>query len=287
MATKEVMATAPLMALVYDRTFVTGSWREAWRRRKVYYAGLAATWLLLGYLMLGSGHRGGTAGFGLGISPWNYGLSQCRAVVHYLALAFWPHPLVFDYGGSDVVRRVADVLPQGAFLFLLLAGTIVGLVRRSALGFCGVWFFAILAPTSSFVPVADTVFEHRMYLPLAGVVTLAVAGIHGLLGRRAWIVFLGLAVGLGGLTVRRNADYRSEEAIWRDTVGKRLSNVRAHYTLGSVLFQQGRREEAMACYREALRLDPGSAEAMTIWATPLSGLGGCRRRSPVSRPRSG
>ena len=33
MATKEVMVTAPLVVLLYDRTFLAGSFREAWRRR--------------------------------------------------------------------------------------------------------------------------------------------------------------------------------------------------------------------------------------------------------------
>jgi hypothetical protein len=43
MATKEVMATAPLLGLLYDRTFLAGSFREAWQRRRWWYVGLAAT----------------------------------------------------------------------------------------------------------------------------------------------------------------------------------------------------------------------------------------------------
>ena len=54
MASKEVMVSAPLMVLLYDRTFVAGSFREAWRQRRGLYAGLAASWLLLGWLVLGS-----------------------------------------------------------------------------------------------------------------------------------------------------------------------------------------------------------------------------------------
>ena len=44
MATKEVMATAPVIVLLYDRTFLAGSFREAWRRRYGLYLALAATW---------------------------------------------------------------------------------------------------------------------------------------------------------------------------------------------------------------------------------------------------
>jgi tetratricopeptide (TPR) repeat protein len=260
MATKEVMVTAPLLVLLYDRTFVAGTFRDAWHRRWRLYAGLAATWLLLGWLMASTGSRGGTAGFALGITWWEYALTQVRAIVHYLGLAFWPHPLVFDYGGAVLARGFAAIVPSAAILGALLAGTVVALRRWPAIGFAGAWFFAILAPTSSVVPVADTMFEHRMYLPLVAVVALAVLGGFALAGRRSLIVFAALAVGLGWATVIRNQDYRSELALWSDTVAKRPENVRAHYTLGSALFEAGRVSEALQQYEEALHLKPDSAE---------------------------
>ena len=121
MATKEVMVTAPFLVLLYDCTFVAGTPMEAWRRRRKYYLGLAATWLLLALLVLRQGGaRGAAAGFGLGVSPSTYALTQCRAITHYLGLAFWPHPLVLDYG-TPLVRGAGEVLPQ-ALLLVLLAG---------------------------------------------------------------------------------------------------------------------------------------------------------------------
>ena len=119
MASKEVMVTAPLIVLLYDRTFVAGTWAEAWRRRRRYYFSLAATWLLLAALLVHQGgSRGGAAGFGLGITPWTYALTQCRAVVHNLRLAFWPRPLIFDYG-TQVVTRTKEVAAQANLLALL------------------------------------------------------------------------------------------------------------------------------------------------------------------------
>src|SRR5208283_1715692 len=44
MGTKEVMATAPIVVLLYDRCFLAGSFLEALRRRLPFYLGLAATW---------------------------------------------------------------------------------------------------------------------------------------------------------------------------------------------------------------------------------------------------
>ncbi len=64
MATKEVMVTAPAMVFLYDRTFLAGTFREAWRRRWKLHLALASTWLLLLALVAGTGwDRGGAAGF--------------------------------------------------------------------------------------------------------------------------------------------------------------------------------------------------------------------------------
>ena len=172
MASKEVMASAPLIVLLYDRTFVAGTFRQALRKSPRLYAGLACTWFLLGYLVLSTSNRNGTAGFNTGITPWTYLLTQCRAIVHYLQLAVWPRPLIFDYG-SEVVQSVADVFLPALFLLSLFVGTVIALRRWPIVGFAGAWFFAILAPSSSIVAVVtQTVAEHRMYLSLAAVTSL-------------------------------------------------------------------------------------------------------------------
>jgi hypothetical protein len=88
MATKEVMVSAPLIVLLYDRTFVARSFREAWHRHWGLYMAMAATWVLLAALTAGTGwDRGGTSGFDVGVSPWAYWLTQFPAVTRYLWLS--------------------------------------------------------------------------------------------------------------------------------------------------------------------------------------------------------
>ena len=266
MASKEVMITAPVLVLLYDRTFVAGSFREAWRRRGGFHLALAGTLLLLGLLVAGTGGtRGTAAGFGLGVSWWSYLLRQCEAVLLYLKLSVWPHPLVLDYG-TAVGNRFADVW----WLAALLVATVWSVVRKPAVGFLGACFFVILAPSSSVVPlVTQTVAEHRVYLPLAAVTGLAVAGLHTLARRQAVLVAVALAVGLGGLTLRRNDDYRSAIAIWRDTVAKAPANPRAHYNLGNALFHAGQFAAAVGPYETALRLKPRDAAVLANLAGAL------------------
>ena len=273
MGTKEVMVTAPLMVCLYDRTFVAGSFREAWRTRGRFYAALGATWLVLAWLLVGTGGRGGTAGFVSSVTWWQYAFTQCGAVVHYLRLAVWPVPLVFDYGGSVLVRSLAEVWWQAIVVLALLGLTIWALVRKPRSGFLGAWFFAILAPTSSVVPLADTVFEHRIYLSLAAVVVASVLVLHTVAGRRGLMVGAALAVGLGWLSLRRNEDYRSEQTLWSDTVAKRPENARAHTNLGIALAESGRVADAVAQYQEAIRIEPAIPAAQLNLCNALTRLG--------------
>ncbi len=262
MATKEVMVSAPLLVLLYDRTFLSGSFREAWRRRWRLHAGLAATWLVLPFLVLSTRGRNGSAGFGAGVPWWSYALTQFPAILHYLRLCLWPHPLNFDYGAA-LVPASLGVLPYVLAVAVLLAATLWALAKRPALGFLGASFFALLAPSSSIVPVAtQTMAEHRMYLPLAVVLAAVSLGMNALLGRRCLPAVLLLASALGVLTWQRNQVYRSEYILWSDTVAKSPANDRAHNNLGSALGKMpGRAAEAMDQYKEALRLNPGNAEA--------------------------
>jgi tetratricopeptide (TPR) repeat protein len=262
MACKEVMVTAPVMVLLYDRTFVAGGFRAAWVRRWGYYLPLAGTWLLLAWLVAGTGGRGGSAGFGIERSSWEYLLTQCQAIVRYFGLVVWPHPLVFDYG-MTTVGGFAAVWWQALLLIALAAGTAWALVKRPVAGFIGAWFFVLLAPSSSVVPVVtQTMAEHRMYLALAAPLILVAAVLYGWLGRRAWPVLGVLAVLGGVVTFARNADYATAQGLWADTVAKRPTNARAHHNLGLAELSRGRLAEAERHLRDAIALAPGSSEPL-------------------------
>jgi tetratricopeptide (TPR) repeat protein len=263
MACKEVMVSAPLLALLYDRTFFAGSFRAAWRARWRLYVGLMAGWVLLAFLVLGTRGRGGTAGFGLSVTPLEYAVTQAVALSRYLGLVFWPHELVFDYG-RYVARDAAAIAAGLALIGGLLALTLVALRRWPGPAFAGMLFFALLAPTSSFVPVAtQTMGEHRMYLALAGVLMLVAGALWHWLDRRVVLAFFGIAiVGAGVRTVARNADYASVEKLWRETLRQCPANVRAYNVLAGVLLERGDLQEAEGLLATALPLNPQSADTL-------------------------
>ena len=60
---------------------------------------------------------------------WRYLATQAGVLLHYLRLAFWPSPLVLDYGCPRALS-VGQVVPQAIVLGLLLSGTAVALVAE-------------------------------------------------------------------------------------------------------------------------------------------------------------
>lgn len=266
MGTKEVMVSAPIIVWVWDEIFRPGSRMRRWP----LYAGLAATWAVLAWLVALES-RPGSVGLGLGWSSWEYLRTQAAVVAHYLRLAVVPAPLVFDYAWPKA-PSLAAVAPQAALLAALAALTAVALWRRRPAGFAGAWFFVILAPTSSVLPIpTEVAAEHRMYLPLAAVVATIVLGAfsggRALVSRRpalgpllhaAAVVGASAAlVLLGSLTHDRNRVYWSKEALFFDTVSKRPENARARVAYGLELLAATRYAEAEEQLKVATGLDAG------------------------------
>lgn len=270
MGTKEVMVTAPVIVLAYDRTFLAGSLREAWRRRGRVHLALMATWIPLILLVIGTGaNRGHTAGLDTGEGWGAYLATQAPAILHYLRLSLWPHPLAFDYG---VFRTSpAEALPGALVVGLLGAAALAALWRRPAWGFLGLWFFGILAPTSLVPSSMQMMAEHRMYLSLAAVLAAGVALLFCRVRPRAALwTCLALAAVFAVLTVRRNELYASPVSLWGDTVAKRPGDSVARGNLGAALFQSGQVDEAIEQYRDSARLDPTSIYARLNLANALA-----------------
>ena len=271
-ATKETVATVPLLLLLYDRTFIAGAFREAWKQRPWFHGLMVLSWVPLALLMAQTGNRGGTVMIDRGVTAWMSLITQGKAITGYLQLVFWPHPLVIDYGDfvMEVESGLAAVWPQFVFVSVLVLATAVALVRWPRWGFPGAWFFLILGPSSSFIPLLSQVrAEHRMYLPLAAVVWLVVLLIHRTAGRAAPVVVLVLATALGVVTAARNNDYESGMTLWSDTVRNHPGNPRAHYSLGLEYYREGDWAATIREFRETVRMVPGYLAAQLSLAGVL------------------
>jgi tetratricopeptide (TPR) repeat protein len=269
LGSKEVAISLPIMILLYDRLLLSGSFSEIRRRRWGMYVALLAVWAAFAVLQFLAGPRP-WAGYALPVSWFEYARSQPGVVLHYLRLVFWPQPLVLDYGWRPA-QAIAEILPGAMVVAALLAATGYALWRWPAWGLLGAWFFLVLAPTSSVMPLNDLAVEHRMYLPLAAVAVAVVFAAYAAAGalvlsarRRAMVLrcLLGsVAAALAILTWQRNNDYRDGLLLWQDVVARRPNHPRARNSLGNALADRGKLDDAIAQFRQALEIAPGYAVA--------------------------
>ncbi len=286
MASKEVMVTAPLMVVLYDRAFRLDSWRDLrsplLRSRRWFYGALATTLVLLATIVATS-PRGTSASF-TGAIPWyEYLHTQGWAIAHYVRLAVVPVGLSLDYVSTPIAHWRG--IPGLVLLTALALITILAWTRASRWGwlaFLGTWFFAILAPSSSVLPVlTEVAAERRMYLPLAAVLVLLVVGVvagsdrfavprqanGGAVSRRAQALGA-MACAVCGvfavLTFERGRLYQSPEAIWRDATMEQPDDARAWYNLGVMVSNAStlRAAEAEHDFRQALVIDSTYADAL-------------------------
>jgi tetratricopeptide (TPR) repeat protein len=294
MGTKEAMVTAPVLVLLYDRAFFAGSFIAAFRRRWGLYVGLAATWLILAALLWSGPRQEQSSGFSISGSL-SYAINQGVVIMRYLRLVVWPRGLCLDYSWAKQEDWGKLVLPAATVLGTL-AAAVWGLVRNKVWSYPAAWFFWTLAVTSSFVPVKDLIFEHRMYLPLAGLTVLAVAGVYVLLERwsvkRAGIILAAAVICVLGLvTLQRNSDYRSAASIWQNVLDVIPDNSRAHNNLGVALKSAGRVDDAIRHYNEALRVTPDDEKTLNNLGVAFQAMGrydeaiNCFNRALQAKPK--
>lgn len=283
MLTKEIVVTAPLIVLLFDKVFMHRAMNNAPRRKIRLHLGLAATWIIPIALNITS-PRGGSAGFGLGVTALDYLRTQAGVIVHYLRLSFWPFPQAISYSDWPIVRDWGPSMAPGLLIVLLLLITIVGLINRKWWGFCGAWFFLILAPSSSIVPiVTEPAAERRMYLPLAAVVTatavifLSANRAMQISNRTRRAISIGISsaaiLGLSTATVFRNAEYATAVRILASTLEVRPGDELVRGALVEELVREERIDEAERIHQEGIARNPQSYILFDNWARTLSSIG--------------
>jgi len=279
-ATKESAAVMPLALAWYDRVFAASSCRRLLEQRWLFYLPvplLAAA--VAGFFWANrASYIAGGIFAAERVTPLAYLATQPGVILHYLRLFLVPTGQCLDLAWP-VARGFGQIVAPTLAIIGLLAATAWATVRQPAIGFCGGMVFLFLAPTSSVAPIIDMAFEHRMYLPLAALATLAAValrtGLRLLAGRfpirflapdltvRWWLLIgLGWAALLGVATYRRNEVWRSGQSVWEDVIAKRPFNPRAYGNLaGHHERDTGDLPLAIRCHLEAVRLDPTLAKS--------------------------
>jgi tetratricopeptide (TPR) repeat protein len=180
----------------------------------------------------------------------------------YLGKMLWPQNLSFFYAHPGEALPIPRTAAELALLAAVTAAAVLGLRRRPYLCVGWFWYLGTLVPVIGLVQVGSQAMADRYaYIPLLG---LFVAGVwlaaDGAARTRHGATVLGAT--LVAILVPLGLATHSQVALWRDTttltanVSMGLNNWVAQQLAGRRLFAAGRLDEAIAAYREAIRLNP-------------------------------
>ncbi len=277
MKTKEFAFTLPAMMVLYEIMFPTGTGRK----RFLYLLPYVLASLIIPLSLVDAGGTIGdtyetaakVSGASDSISRESYLFTQFRVIVTYLRLLVFPVNQNLDY---DYPVYTSFFVPEVLFSFLFLLsllglGTALYRLSRGTnlearpwlrlMSFGIFWFFLTIAAESGIIPIADVIFEHRLYLPSAGLSIAFVAAVD-LAGARwrtgtafkkipLYLMVLAVSV-LSVAAYSRNAVWRQSLSLCEDMVRKSPGKARTWYHLGLAYDDKGRTEEAIGAYEKAL-----------------------------------
>jgi tetratricopeptide (TPR) repeat protein len=246
-----------------------------WKLYAVLAAGAAAGVALFWRMILGIGTNG-SAGFAMKDFTWyQYLFTQFRAIFAYLFNFLLPINLNVDWD-FPISRTIFD---RGAIIGLavLLALAAVAWRYRRKFPLAGYGYFVflvLLSPTSSILPIKDPIADRRMYLPMLGLILIAID-----LLRRVKVDRKALAAGAAALIVaaalatHARAEVWSDPVLlWQDTAAKSPDKVRAHFQLGFAYFEQRRFDLAVAEFEKTASRQTPTTELMVDWGLAYDGL---------------
>ena len=292
MKTKEIAFTLPVMIALYEFLFMNGNVRK----RIIFLVPLLLTMVIIPIGLVGFGQPIGEVIADMSkatrvesvMNRSEYLATEFRVIVTYVRLLFFPVNQNLDYNYPKF-RSILEPQVLLSLLFLLSilclgiyflhlsrrrpegsesAGFFPAypLLRLSAFGIF--WFFITLSVESSVIPIADVIFEHRVYLPSAGFFLSAVTAVflirEKLRPAHRIIVILVLSVFIvcfSWFTYLRNGVWRSEVSLWEDVVKKSPLNARGYNGLGLAYQREGSYDKAIEAYLSGLRFYPAYALA--------------------------
>lgn len=201
------------------------------------------------------------------VTKLDYLTTQVTAWWHYVFNWFSPTHLVADDLTYPVFRSVFEPAVMLSITGWLFVGLMCWVTYRKHPHFTFLILaaLALISPTSSFMPLAEMVNEHRPYLPLGilsltWVIALSVwlskllAKVR--LGRPVAVLLVGgLLVTLATMTWQRNRVFATAESYWADIQEKAPSS-RSQLNYGLEMMGQGRFDEARECYEASLEDAP-------------------------------
>lgn len=244
-----------------------------WRNWKFYIPIAAgAVFALAGVLRILSGNPSAGLLQVQGLAWYQYFFTECRVVWHYIGLFVLPMGQNID----PDIEISASFLAHGTIFGLagLVGASVLAWIYRRRFPIASYGWFAfliLLAPTSSFLPLLDPMAEHRLYLPLVGLLLIVIEFLRRFKASRN-VVICSLAAVLaleGVMTYQRNLCWGNAIEMWQDAVAKSPKKLRPRFHLAFSYMQAGRCTEAVDQFQQAAALQLPKYDRQIDWDQAL------------------
>lgn len=273
MKTKEIAFTIPFIMMIMDYLFFSFS-----IKKRTDIIRLIPFFLTLLIIPLTLVHGGKTALEILqdvgelsketsSITRYSYLLTEMRVIITYLRIFFLPIDLRLDYT-YPIYHTFWNKEMLLSFLVIVLTISSAFLMRKKnkMFTFGILWFFVTLSVESSIIPITDVMYEHRMYLPLLGII-LSITGLLKYISARVSLpVFITIIIIFSFLTIERNALWTNKIAFFEDNARKAPLSHRAQLNLAIAYLETKQYEKALKEVALAEKLDPACLNTHMVFA---------------------
>jgi tetratricopeptide (TPR) repeat protein len=271
MFTKEIVITLPLMIILIEFLFFknkqglkfTDSVRRNWWVFPVL-SGVLIIPVLFNFSIENAinikqnsqSHEGDVITLG------KYIITEVRVAAEYLRLFFLPVRQNFDYDFPLVslfsIQWAVSITVLGA-LFIYAWRSIV---KRRLAAFGIFWFFITLLP--EFIPRANVIFEHKLYLLSIGLSLSVAAILTEAVRDKKWMMtaLFFIIIIESGLTFSRNNVWKDPLSLWLDVVKKSPVKSRPLNSLGLMYFNRGEDDQALEYFNKAIAANGANVEAL-------------------------
>ena len=281
---KPMLVTLPLVLLLLDYWPLQRVTSDQWQASKVLRLALEKWPFFLltavSCVVTFIAQRNGETVMTLQQYPLNLRIANALfSYEQYLAKMIWPVNLAVTYPLSLEIPRFAAITAAAVLIFISII-VWLGHKRSPCLPVGWLWFLGTLVPVSGLVQVGGVAMADRFtYFPLVGIFIAVTFAVHDLAGRFQWpkmpvagVAVLVLAACLL-LTENQLRYWHNNESLFRHALAVTRDNDIAHVNLAFALEQQSRFDEALAEYREALRLQPRAYQIHDSYGNLLGKMG--------------
>ncbi|PKV49794.1 tetratricopeptide repeat protein [Aquimarina sp. MAR_2010_214] len=200
---------------------------------------------------------------------FRYLISQPFVILYYFGSLFLPIHLSADTDWI-LLENIWSYNFLIGFVFIIILLYIALITSKQKkyrpISFGILWFFISLAPTSSFIPLAEVMNDHRMFFPYVGLIIsvgwsflLLIKYVQKKYQLNKWYIitpiFILISVYAFG-TYQRNEVWHNDENLWKDVTIKSPKNARGLMNYGITKMEKGDYDSAEVYFKKALIIKP-------------------------------